>query len=295
MNNENANDMFVEDVTGNIAHFKTVQLTKLAEPEYVEQSHDQSVYFENDIIKVVFADNEWSMAVGCIPVMTETDDYDTPDSYDVDKFNEESTKFFRELLTIYTLRKPNGAWMSSDVTSIEEPKKVEIKTENKFTMITSLNEYKKIFNKRKSINENWQMCVQDNYDSLEELTEYDEVYNIVKRLGYSDVETLWNENPVISGGTDPADLKVVKESVDTFIGSGISSSDKEYKKNLYNKEKKKKFSEICKTCMKPYGEHYTEKNIDYCHLDDVPAPKGFRYVSTSQIGKFNKKIETILK
>lgn len=116
---ENTNDYFVDDVTVNINSFKTVHLTKLDKEEYI--TRDQAIYFENDIIKVVFADNEASMAVGCIPVFH----YDETDEevYDEVKFKEESKKFFTELLTIYKLSKPTSAWTSQEVTSIDEKKK----------------------------------------------------------------------------------------------------------------------------------------------------------------------------
>ncbi len=62
------------------------------------------------------------------------------------------------------------------------------------------------------LNETWKDKVQNVYSDIEELQNYDEQYDIVKRLGYEDVETLWNENPMIQGSTNPEDLKVVKES-----------------------------------------------------------------------------------
>jgi hypothetical protein len=56
----------------------------------------------------------------------------------------------------------------------------------------------------------WISKVQENYSSLEELISYDEIYDIARRLGYSDVEKLWNDNPTIQGSTNPNDLKVVR-------------------------------------------------------------------------------------
>lgn len=56
----------------------------------------------------------------------------------------------------------------------------------------------------------WQMKLNKVYTSLEELKSYDEMYNIAKRLGFDDVEELWNKNPVIQGSTNPSDLRIVK-------------------------------------------------------------------------------------
>jgi hypothetical protein len=118
--NENANDMFVEDLVGNIEHsIKTVELTKLSEPKWLD--NDQAVYFENDIMKVIFADNEWSMAVGCIPVFSWQEvDGDEIETYNEDKFNEEVNKFFTGLLEMYTLHKATSAWTSAKVDKIDE-------------------------------------------------------------------------------------------------------------------------------------------------------------------------------
>ena len=60
--------------------------------------------------------------------------------------------------------------------------------------------------------ETWQQRVQEVYDSFEELEAFDQTYGIVSRLGFPDAATLWDANPVISGSTDPRDLKVVAES-----------------------------------------------------------------------------------
>jgi hypothetical protein len=112
------NDTFVDDVVGNISGFKTVELTKLDKPESMQYPYDnQTIYFENDIIKVVFADNEWSMAIGCIPVFSFNDEDE--ETYDEKKFKDEATKFFTELATMYQLHKASSAWTSSKVDKIE--------------------------------------------------------------------------------------------------------------------------------------------------------------------------------
>jgi hypothetical protein len=57
----------------------------------------------------------------------------------------------------------------------------------------------------------WKQHVQEVYESLEELESYDNTCGIAERLGYSDAESLWEDNPVIQGSTDPKDFKVVDE------------------------------------------------------------------------------------
>lgn len=110
--NENANDYFLEDIVENISNFETVNLTKLDKPEWL--NNDQSIYFEGENIKIVFADNEWSLAVGVIPIyeFNENDEEVIPVG-----FNDEASKFFNELKSLYNLSVANGAWMSSKVDS----------------------------------------------------------------------------------------------------------------------------------------------------------------------------------
>lgn len=59
-------------------------------------------------------------------------------------------------------------------------------------------------------NESWTDTVQNTYGSLEELEAFDEIYGIVKRLGFESAVDLWEKNPKISGSTNPEDLKVVE-------------------------------------------------------------------------------------
>lgn len=108
--NPDANDYFVDDVAGNIKHFKTINLTKLDKQEWI--NNDTAVYFEGENIRVCFIDNEWSMGVGLIPIY----DYDENDEEIIpDGFNEEASKFFNELNSIYQLYKSTSAWTSSPV------------------------------------------------------------------------------------------------------------------------------------------------------------------------------------
>jgi len=108
--NENANDGFLDDVIGNLQFFKTVNLNLLDKPEYLDR--DQVVYFEGQYIKVVFSDNEDSMAVGVIPIydFNEDDEEIIPDG-----FNEEASKFFNELKSLYNLSVATSAWTSANV------------------------------------------------------------------------------------------------------------------------------------------------------------------------------------
>jgi len=55
----------------------------------------------------------------------------------------------------------------------------------------------------------WKSRVKKVYSSLKELESYNEIYGIATRLGYSDCKTLWKENPMIQGSTNPEDLKKI--------------------------------------------------------------------------------------
>ena len=57
----------------------------------------------------------------------------------------------------------------------------------------------------------WKARVKKIYESLEDLKRWDEIYNIAKRLFYSDCETLWKENPIICGSVNPEDFAVYKK------------------------------------------------------------------------------------
>jgi len=54
----------------------------------------------------------------------------------------------------------------------------------------------------------WRARVQKVYASLAELRAYDETFEIVKRCGYRNAESLWNANPLLQGSTHPADFGV---------------------------------------------------------------------------------------
>ena len=51
-----------------------------------------------------------------------------------------------------------------------------------------------------------QELLQKRYNSLDEFTNYCELYNIHERLGYASIEGCWASNPTIQYSTDPSDL-----------------------------------------------------------------------------------------
>lgn len=57
-------------------------------------------------------------------------------------------------------------------------------------------------------NQSWKDNVQNVYSSLEELIQYDSLYNITERAAYDrgDCETMWNENKIIGGSVNPQDF-----------------------------------------------------------------------------------------
>ncbi len=113
--NNYVNDTFHDDVIGNLLHNDcNLNLREVNPVKWI--GNDQAVYLENDVLRIVFADNEWSMAVGTIPVMTynEEDEEVVPEN-----FLAESKRVFECLLGMYELHKANGAWLSSKVDSIE--------------------------------------------------------------------------------------------------------------------------------------------------------------------------------
>lgn len=57
----------------------------------------------------------------------------------------------------------------------------------------------------------WQGKLHENYVSFQEFFEYDKMYGLAKRLGFSSAVTAWNHNPVIQGGVNPSDFKLVSD------------------------------------------------------------------------------------
>lgn len=55
----------------------------------------------------------------------------------------------------------------------------------------------------------WQSSLRQVYDDFAEFQAYDEIYGIVKRLGFESAKDAWLQNPTIRGSVNPADLQVV--------------------------------------------------------------------------------------
>ena len=58
----------------------------------------------------------------------------------------------------------------------------------------------------------WKDTIQNVYESLEELQQYNEIYGVAQRLGFDSVEELWEKNPMVQGSTDPKDYKLASNN-----------------------------------------------------------------------------------
>lgn len=110
-----ANDMFMDDFIGNVEHFKSVKLTRVPD-EWI--SNNQVIKFESDTFKVVVVDNEWALGVGVIPAFY--DENDEGEDVIPNGFNEDATKFFNELNSIYKLHTSTSAWTSRVIDNDEK-------------------------------------------------------------------------------------------------------------------------------------------------------------------------------
>lgn len=110
-----ANDMFIDDFIGNVEHFKSVKLIPVAD-EWID--NNQVVKFECDTFKVVVVDNEWALGVGVIPAFY--DENDEGEEVIPNGFNEDATKFFNELNSIYKLHTATSAWTSRAIDNDEK-------------------------------------------------------------------------------------------------------------------------------------------------------------------------------
>lgn len=73
----------------------------------------------------------------------------------------------------------------------------------------------------------WESRLRDNYNNdFERFESYCDTYNIAERLGFCDAQEAWEENPIIQGSTNPADLRVVRPQERASIGSRRKSSRK---------------------------------------------------------------------
>lgn len=110
-----ANDMFIDDFIGNVKYFKSVKLTPVAD-EWID--NNQVVKFESDTFKVVLVDNGLTLGVGVIPAFY--DENDEGEEVIPNGFNEDATKFFNELNSIYKLYTSTSAWTSRAIDNDEK-------------------------------------------------------------------------------------------------------------------------------------------------------------------------------
>jgi hypothetical protein len=86
------------------------------------------------------------------------------------------------------------------------------------------------------LTELWKSRLRKNYDDdYEQFVQYDSIYNIAARLGFESPEEAWDKNPMIQGGVNPKDLKVVSE----FITSGneleiLDNAARDINKDFFN-------------------------------------------------------------
>lgn len=69
--------------------------------------------------------------------------------------------------------------------------------------------------KLKSGRTGWENYLKGVYANKEEFLQYNEIYDIAKRLGYNDPEKCWRANPLIQGSTNPQDFKKSVEDRET--------------------------------------------------------------------------------
>lgn len=59
--------------------------------------------------------------------------------------------------------------------------------------------------------ETWRGKLQGEYNDFEEFKQYDEIYGLSERLGFDSSEEAWEANPLIQGGVNPKDYKVIND------------------------------------------------------------------------------------
>lgn len=77
--------------------------------------------------------------------------------------------------------------------------------------------FEKRMAKISSVNKTWTGRLQDQYESFEEFEAYDRIYGLSERLGYTSAEEAWDENPMVTGSTDPADYRRVGKMTEDEI------------------------------------------------------------------------------
>jgi len=98
------NDTFYDDVMGNIECSIMPKIKSMRKAN--SWIYDGKVIFESYYIKVVIVDNEWSMAIGVVPV-------ERADAIYIAQAN----KFMRELHSMYQLHTRTSAWTSEQLPS----------------------------------------------------------------------------------------------------------------------------------------------------------------------------------
>lgn len=64
--------------------------------------------------------------------------------------------------------------------------------------------------KLKSGMRGWRGKLRENYANFEDWTIYAATYNLHRRLGFKTIAGAWRSNPVVEGGTNPADFRRAK-------------------------------------------------------------------------------------
>lgn len=136
--------------------------------------------------------------------------------------------------------------------------------------------YVKLFEgfKAQQLNEKWKKKLHAVYSTKEEFLDYNETYEIAKRLGFDDPEELWKKNPTIEGGTDPNDLKIVEAELDSF-GNKKEKEEKEENSGtvLSNTTGTITTAEVSEAKeIDKLDEKMVNKMYDY-YLDELPNSK----------------------
>lgn len=116
------NDSFLSDVLCNIRWSVAVKITHLEEtyghnennptPSFYRDgwNNDYAIFFESNVMQVIFSDNESSMAIGCVPKYNENDK-----PINLGAYKAEANKFMRLLNEIYALSERTSAWTSGKI------------------------------------------------------------------------------------------------------------------------------------------------------------------------------------
>ena len=59
----------------------------------------------------------------------------------------------------------------------------------------------------------WKCKLRRNYVSFEEFVAYDDIYGIAKTLGFESAREAWDENPTVTGSSNPEDFRIIKNDV----------------------------------------------------------------------------------